>query len=47
MIRDNITKEIKELHHRFWITSTIGKDEYRSEIDRLRFKYIIDYDRED
>ena len=46
MIRDNITKELKVLHDRRFKHFTIDEDEYRSEVNRLRFKYIIDYDRD-
>ena len=47
MIRDTIVHELKELHDRFFKHFTISEDEYNSEVKRLRFKYVIDYDREE
>ena len=47
MVRDSIIQELKELHERFFKHFTIGKDEYNAEVKRLRFKFVIDYDREE
>jgi hypothetical protein len=45
MKRDDITEAIKELHKRFWNGSSfLTEDAYNSEIKRLRFKWITDYD---
>lgn len=48
MIRDNITKELIKLHDNYWRgNSYLNLEQYEEEIKRLRFKYVIDYDRED
>ena len=48
MKRDEITLIIKQLHQRYWNGgSFLSEDEYNAEIKRLRFKWTIDYDREE
>ena len=47
MIRDNITQELIQLHDRRFKHFTISNDAYVAEVTRLRFKYIIDYDRDE
>lgn len=47
MIRDNIAQELIALHDRRFKHFTISNDAYVAEVTRLRFKYIIDYDREE
>jgi|TARA_R110000803_G_C11784277_1_gene297068 hypothetical protein len=46
MIRETVVHELKELHDRYFKHFTIEKDEYEAEVKRLRFKYVVDYDRE-
>ena len=46
MVRDTIVHELKELHDRRFKHFTLGDDEYIAEVSRLRFKYVIDYNRE-
>lgn len=48
MKRDEITQELKELHRRFFLNgfTSLTQEQYDAEVKRLRFKWIIDYDRE-
>lgn len=47
MIRDTVVHELKQLHDRYFKYFTISEDEYNAEVKRLRFKYVIDYDRKE
>ena len=45
--RDEILEELKALHKLYHNAGfcSLSKDEYEAEVKRLRFKWIIDYDR--
>lgn len=46
--RDKILDELKELHRRFYHTGfcSLSLEQYEAEVKRLRFKWVVDYDRD-
>ena len=42
--RDKVKLEIKYLHSSYWYAGTISKELYESELKRLRFRWLTEYD---
>jgi len=42
--RDEIKLEIKYLHSSYWYAESISKELYTSELKRLRFRWLTEYD---
>lgn len=42
--RDKVKLEIKELHDKYCYSGTMSKQLYESELKRLRFRWLTEYD---
>ena len=42
--RDKVKVEIKYLHSAYWYAESISKQLYESELKRLRFRWLTEYD---
>jgi hypothetical protein len=42
--RDKVKLEIKELNSKYWDAGTITKELYTSELKRLRFRWLTEYE---